>query len=418
MELVKENKVLEFVSDFERPEGISKVRQQAFDALNGMDFPTTRVEEWKYTRVAKYTKKKYKQVQTSTSVDEYAIEGLNAHQLVFVNGFFDEKASTILEDDTVVVQKIEELDEGYYMDLLDDTEENVFSLINKAYQTGGVYVRFLKDTKAKHPVHLIHVLEGEEVIANPRHFIHAEAGAKAEVVVTFNSKNSEDSFTNVVLEGHVEENANLTIQKLQTEEKNVLHIARELFVQDKSSAFMMNTITTGGMLTRNQLDVWVEGENCATDMNSAYLGTENQHIDNHTYIEQMYSHCLTNELYKGVMNDQSTGVFNGMILVRPDAQKIEAYQSNSNVLLSDKAHVFSKPELEIYADDVRCSHGSTIGALDEEAVFYLQARGLSKVNAEQLLISAFIGDVLEKVENEAVRSKINELFLQDFGWRF
>lgn len=418
MELVKENKVLEFVSDFERPEGISKVRQQAFDALNGMDFPTTRVEEWKYTRVAKYTKKKYKQVQTSTSVDEYTIEGLNAHQLVFVNGFFDEKASTILEDDTVVVQKIEELDEGYYVNLLDNTEENVFSLINKAYQTGGVYVRFLKDTKAKHPVHLIHVLEGEEVIANPRHFIHAEAGAKAEVVVTFNSKNSEDSFTNVVLEGHVEENANLTIQKLQTEEKNVLHIARELFVQDKSSAFMMNTITTGGVLTRNQLDVLVEGENCATDMNSAYLGTENQHIDNHTYIEQMYSHCLTNELYKGVMNDQSTGVFNGMILVRPDAQKIEAYQSNSNVLLSDKAHVFSKPELEIYADDVRCSHGSTIGALDEEAVFYLQARGLSKVNAEQLLISAFIGDVLEKVENEAVRSKINELFLQDFGWRF
>lgn len=418
MELVKENKVLEFVSDFERPEGISKVRQQAFDALNGMDFPTTRVEEWKYTRVAKYTKKKYKQVQTSTSVDEYTIEGLNAHQLVFVNGFFDEKASTILEDDTVVVQKIEELDEGYYVNLLNDTEENVFSLINKAYQTGGVYVRFLKDTKAKHPVHLIHVLEGEEVIANPRHFIHAEAGAKAEVVVTFNSKNSEDSFTNVVLEGHVEENANLTIQKLQTEEKNVLHIARELFVQDKSSAFMMNTITTGGVLTRNQLDVLVEGENCATDMNSAYLGTENQHIDNHTYIEQMYSHCLTNELYKGVMNDQSTGVFNGMILVRPDAQKIEAYQSNSNVLLSDKAHVFSKPELEIYADDVRCSHGSTIGALDEEAVFYLQARGLSKVNAEQLLISAFIGDVLEKVENEAVRSKINELFLQDFGWRF
>lgn len=418
MELVKENKVLEFVSDFERPEGISKVRQQAFDALNGMDFPTTRVEEWKYTRVAKYTKKKYKQIQTSTSVDEYTIEGLNAHQLVFVNGFFDEKASTILEDDTVVVQKIEELDEGYYVNLLDNTEENVFSLINKAYQTGGVYVRFLKDTKAKHPVHLIHVLEGEEVIANPRHFIHAEAGAKAEVVVTFNSKNSEDSFTNVVLEGHVEENANLTIQKLQTEEKNVLHIARELFVQDKSSAFMMNTITTGGVLTRNQLDVLVEGENCATDMNSAYLGTENQHIDNHTYIEQMYSHCLTNELYKGVMNDQSTGVFNGMILVRPDAQKIEAYQSNSNVLLSDKAHVFSKPELEIYADDVRCSHGSTIGALDEEAVFYLQARGLSKVNAEQLLISAFIGDVLEKVENEAVRSKINELFLQDFGWRF
>lgn len=418
MELVKENKVLEFVSDFEKPEGTSEIRQQAFDALNGMDFPTTRVEEWKYTRVAKYTKKKYKQVQTTTSIDYYVIEGLNAHQLVFVNGFFDEKASVILDDDAVVIKRIEELDNAYYTDLLDGTEENVFSLINKAYETGGAYVRFVKETQAKHPVHLIHVIEGEEVIAMPRHFIHAEAGAKAEVVVSFHSKNSEDSFTNVVMEGHVEENANLTVQKLQTEDENVLHIARELFVQDKSSAFMINTITTGGLLTRNQLDVLVEGENCTTDMNGAYLGTGNQHIDNHTYIEQMYSHCLTNELYKGVMNDQSTGVFNGMILVRPDAQKIEAYQSNSNILLSEKSNVFSKPELEIYADDVRCSHGSTIGALDEEAVFYLQARGLSKESAEQLLISAFIGDVLDKVENEAVRNRVNELFLQNFGWRF
>ena len=151
---------------------------------------------------------------------------------------------------------------------------------------------------------------------------------------------------------------------------------------------------------------------------AAYLGTDKQHMDNHTHIDQMYSHCITNELYKGVMNDESTGVFNGMILVRPDAQKIEAYQSNKNILLSDKANVFSKPELEIYADDVRCSHGSTIGALDPEAIFYLQARGIAKENAEQLLISAFIGDVLEKVENEAIRKNINKTFLDNYGWRF
>lgn len=418
MELVTESRVLEFVADFEKPQEISKIRQQALDALNGMDFPTTRVEEWKYTRVAKYTKRKYKQVQATVNAADYIIEDLNAHQLVFVNGFFDEKASTILADDTVVIRKIEELDEGYYTDLLDDTEENVFSLINKAYETGGAYIEFLKDTKSKHPVHIIHVLNGEGVIANPRHFIRAAAGSKAEVVVSFNSVNSNDSFTNVVLEGHVEENANLIINKLQSENKDVLHIARELFVQDKSSDFLMNTITTGGLLTRNQLDVIVEGSNCSTEMNGAYLGTEKQHMDNHTHVDQMYSHCITNELYKGVMDDQSTGVFNGMILVRPDAQKIEAYQSNKNILLSDKANVYSKPELEIYADDVRCSHGSTIGALDQEAVFYLQTRGLGKEKAEQLLIAAFIGDVLEKVENEAVRKKINKTFLEDFGWVF
>ena len=414
----KENKVLEFVADFKKPETISKVRKQAMEALNGMDFPNTKVEEWKYTRVKKYVKKKYKQVQKTIDVEEYKIEGLEAHLLVFVNGYFDEKASTILEDDAVSIQKIEDLDEEYYIEVLDDTHENVFSLINKAYQTGGVYIQIKKDKKAKYPIHLMHILDGEEVIANARHFIQSESGSKAEMVLTYQSKNSENSFTNIVLEGEIETNASLIINKVQTEDKNVLHISRELFIQDESSNFLMNTITTGGILTRNGLDVLVEGENCYTEINGAYLGKEKQHIDNHTFIDQMYSHCTTNETYKGVMDDSSTGVFNGIILVRPNAQKIEAYQSNKNILLSGKATVNSKPELEIYADDVRCSHGSTIGELDKEAIYYLRTRGISEELAKHLMISAFIGDILDKIEDKPLRKYLDELFLSDFGWQF
>lgn len=418
MEVVVDNKVLEFVADFKKPEASSEVRKQAMAALSGMDFPTTRVEEWKYTRVAKYVKRKYKQVQATVNVEDYTIEGLDAHELVFVNGYFDEAQSTIKDDDAVSIQKIEELNEEYYSDVVDGTEENVFSLINKAYQTGGVSVVVKKNKKAKHPIHLIHVVDGEELIANTRHFVHLESGSKAEVVATFHSKNSANSFTNVVLEGHVESNASLTINKLQTEAKDVLHISNEFFVQDEGSNFLINTITTGGILTRNGLDVIVEGENCHTEMNGAYLGTENQHIDNHTIIDQLYSNCTSSELYKGVMDDKSSGVFNGKVIVRQDAQKIEAYQSNKNILLSKGANVYSKPELEIYADDVRCSHGSTIGELDEEAVYYLRSRGISEANARQLLVAAFIGDVLEKVENEALRAYIDKLFLTDFGWEF
>ena len=414
----KENKVLEFVADFKKPETISKVRKQAMEALNGMDFPNTKVEEWKYTRVKKYVKKKYKQVQKTIDVEEYKIEGLEAHLLVFVNGYFDEKASTILEDDAVSIQKIEDLDEEYYIEVLDDTHENVFSLINKAYQTGGVYIQIKKDKKAKYPIHLMHIIDGEEVIANARHFIQSESGSKAEMVLTYQSKNSENSFTNIVLEGEIETNASLIINKVQTEDKNVLHISRELFIQDESSNFLMNTITTGGILTRNGLDVLVEGENCYTEINGAYLGKEKQHIDNHTFIDQMYSHCTTNETYKGVMDDSSTGVFNGIILVRPNAQKIEAYQSNKNILLSGKATVNSKPELEIYADDVRCSHGSTIGELDKEAIYYLRTRGISEELAKHLMISAFIGDILDKIEDKPLRKYLDELFLSDFGWQF
>lgn len=418
MEVVVDNKVLEFVADFKKPEASSEVRKQAMAALSGMDFPTTRVEEWKYTRVAKYVKRKYKQVQATVNVEDYTIEGLDAHELVFVNGYFDEAQSTIKDDDAVSIQKIEELNEEYYSDVVDGTEENVFSLINKAYQTGGVSVVVKKNKKAKHPIHLIHVVDGEELIANTRHFVHLESGSKAEVVATFHSKNSTNSFTNVALEGHVESNASLTINKLQTEAKDVLHISNEFFVQDEGSNFLINTITTGGILTRNGLDVIVEGENCHTEMNGAYLGTENQHIDNHTIIDQLYSNCNSSELYKGVMDDKSSGVFNGKVIVRQDAQKIAAYQSNKNILLSKGANVYSKPELEIYADDVRCSHGSTIGELDEEAVYYLRSRGISEANARQLLVAAFIGDVLEKVENEALRAYIDKLFLTDFGWEF
>ncbi|HZH87094.1 MAG TPA: Fe-S cluster assembly protein SufD [Brumimicrobium sp.] len=418
MEVVVDNKVLEFVADFQKPETISELRKQAMDALSGMDFPTTRVEEWKYTRVAKYVKRKYKQVQASAKVEDYTITDLNAHQLVFVNGYYDESLSTIHADDAVSIQKIEELNEEYYSDLVDGTEENVFSLINKAYQTGGVFIQIKKNKKANHPIHLMHILDGEEVIANARHFIQAETGSKAEVVVTYHSKNSGNSFTNIVLEGHVEANASLIINKFQTEAKDVLHISNELFVQDESSNFLINTITTGGLLTRNGLDVIVEGENCHTEMNGAYLGTENQHIDNHTIIDQLYSNCTSSELYKGVMDDKSVGVFNGKVIVRQDAQKIAAYQSNKNILLSKNASVNSKPELEIYADDVRCSHGSTIGELDEDAVFYLRSRGISAANARQLLISAFIGDVLDKIENKALRASIDKLFLTDFGWEF
>lgn len=418
MEVVVDNKVLEFVADFKKPEASSEVRKQAMAALSGMDFPTTRVEEWKYTRVAKYVKRKYKQVQATVNVEDYTIEGLDAHELVFVNGYFDEAQSTIKDDDAVSIQKIEELNEEYYSNVVDGTEENVFSLINKAYQTGGVSVVVKKNKKAKHPIHLIHVVDGEELIANTRHFVHLESGSKAEVVATFHSKNSTNSFTNVALEGHVESNASLTINKLQTEAKDVLHISNEFFVQDEGSNFLINTITTGGILTRNGLDVIVEGENCHTEMNGAYLGTENQHIDNHTIIDQLYSNCISSELYKGVMDDKSSGVFNGKVIVRQDAQKIAAYQSNKNILLSKGASVNSKPELEIYADDVRCSHGSTIGELDEEAVYYLRSRGISEANARQLLVAAFIGDVLEKVENEALRAYIDKLFLTDFGWEF
>ena len=419
MEVVAENKVLSFVEGLQKPSNLTKTREEALQALNGMEFPTTRVEDWKYTRVGRLIKKTFKQNSISSkNVDKVRIEGLNANEIVFVNGYFDKEQSTIVEEDALKVSSIDEISEEYYAEFIDDTEENVFSLINKAYQTGGIHIKVSANQKLQRPIHLIHLIQGEETIANTRHFIHLERGSQAEIITSFHSEEAAQSFTNVVLEGHLESNSNLRVNKIQRESKDVFHISNELFIQDKDSNFKINTVTTGGLLTRNGLNVLVEGENCYTEMNGVYLGTEKQHIDNHTLIDQMYSNCTSSETYKGVMDDKSVGVFNGKVIVRQDAQKIEAYQSNGNVLLSDTSTVNSKPELEIYADDVRCSHGSTIGQIDEEAIFYLRSRGISRENAKKLMVSAFIGDVLDNINNEAVRASVDNLFFEEYGWEF
>lgn len=418
MEITAENKVLKFVEGLETPTIRTSIQKEAIQALNGMDFPTTKVEEWKYTRVGRIANKTFRQEKSKANNESYKIENLEAHVIVFVNGYFDKELSNIKEDKALSIQSINDLDHDYYSEIVEGVEENVFSLINKGYQTGGAYIKVSENQKTAFPIHLLHITSGEGVISNAQHFIHLEKGSKTEIITTYNSEDAENSFTNIVMEGHVEENASLTIQKLQFEDKNVFHISNEFFVQDPSSNFKMNTITTGSLLTRNGLNVIVEGENCHTEMNGVYLGTDNQHLDNHTLIEHLYSNCTSSETYKGVMDDKSTGVFNGRVVVRPNAQKIEAYQSNGNILLSNSSSVNSKPELEIYADDVRCSHGSTTGQLDDDAIYYLRTRGISEHKAKKLMVAAFIGEVLEKIENKDVREKVDKHFLESFGWVF
>jgi Fe-S cluster assembly protein SufD len=210
--------------------------------------------------------------------------------------------------------------------------------------------------------------------------------------------------------------AKLTIHKLQLENGADYHFSRENARQDKDATLTINTLTLSGNLVRNDVHVKVAGQNAETNLNGAYILKNNQLVDNHTVVDHLVAHCQSNELYKGVLYDKSTAVFNGKVFVRPDAQKINAFQSNANVLLSDDASVNSKPELEIYADDVKCSHGSTTGQLDESAVFYLRARGLSEKSAKELLVSAFISDVLNKIENKEVLEFTNTFLNKEFGW--
>jgi Fe-S cluster assembly protein SufD len=208
----------------------------------------------------------------------------------------------------------------------------------------------------------------------------------------------------------------LTIDKIQQEADSNFNILSEYVNQAKDSNFTINTITLDGGLVRNNLNIDVNGQNCETHLSGAYILKGKQHVDNHTTVDHKVAHCESKELYKGVIDENATAVFNGKVFVRKDAQKINAFQSNGNVLLSDTATVNSKPELEIYADDVKCSHGSTTGQLDEEAVFYLRARGISEKSARALMVSAFIGDVIDKIEIEAVKAYVHTLIEEKFGW--
>ena len=207
----------------------------------------------------------------------------------------------------------------------------------------------------------------------------------------------------------LKENSHLTIYKLQNENSETSHISTEQVYQEGDSKFNVNTITMGGELVRNNLNIIIDAMNCETNLNGLYLTEGKQHVDNHTLVDHRKPHCQSNELYKGVMKGQSTGVFNGKVFVRQDAQKTNAFQSNKNILLSDDSSIRSKPELEIYADDVKCSHGSTTGQLDEEGIFYLRSRGISEANAINLLMNAFASDVVNKITSKAFKEKIDAL---------
>lgn len=403
-------------SSFLLPEAL---RTQAYNVIQSTDFPTSRTEAWKYTRVAKIKNTSFQIRPDFPKLTEKLghIEGLEGSVVVFVNGFFAPELSQIQQEDGVeVVALSQENSFASELGKLVPLEGELFSALNTYYAHDGIGIRIAKKTIAQQTIQVIFVTTGENTYAGNRNIILCEDFAQAHVVFHYVTENSSAAWTNSITEIHTGVNANLTVDKIQEESDAHFAIISEFVDQAKDSTFTINTMTLDGGLVRNNLAIAVNGQNAQTNLSGAYILRGKQHVDNHTVVDHKVAHCESNELYKGVIDDQATAVFNGKVFVRKDAQKINAFQSNGNVLLSDSATVNSKPELEIYADDVKCSHGSTTGQLDEEAVFYLRARGLSEKSARALLVGAFIGDVLDKIENDAVRSYVQAVLLDKFGW--
>ncbi len=421
-EILQENKLTAFINNLS-PTSLNfsnELLQSATISLLTNDFPTTRKEAWKYTRVGRIAAiKAAPKSAISSSPTPFTIDS-NALTFVFENGEFIPSLSSAIIPKGISIKSLSfcDAEELSQIGKLAKVDGEIFTAMNVAYANDGLFIKIADHIILEQSIQITHILRGKNNVSNFRNYIHAGKFSKAHIIQGYFSQNATHCFSNVVTEIVTGENAFLTIDKIQYEEMGNFHVATEEVQQDKNSTFTINTLTLDGTLVRNNLTIGVTGVNCTTNLNGVYLLKENQHVDNHTIVDHCAPNCESHELYKGVIDDSATAVFNGKVFVRKDSQKINAFQSNANVLLSDSATMNSKPELEIYADDVKCSHGSTTGQLDDEAIFYLRARGISEKSARHLMVSAFIGDVLGKIENEKVLEFTHSILKDRFGWEF
>lgn len=404
-----------------------KIRELALKNLKELDFPTKKLEDWKYTNLREVSKTEYRP-QTAVNVIEekinaHKIPDLDAYILVFINGFFVPKFSKTVEDkeSDFIVTNLNNAKRNFikfvepYLGFQTRAKDQFFVNLNSAFSQDGGFVYVKPNGVLDKPVHVINLVDGDLVASYPRNLIVAEKLAQAKVVVTYETIESSSALSNVINEVFIAEGAQVTLDKIQNENENTYHIGADFASQKRDSTFTINTLPAKAKLIRNNLNITLDGPNSVANLFGAVCLNGNIHVDNQTHVNHAKPNCESNELYKSVVNDTATSIFNGKIFVNKIAQKTNAFQSNANILLSDNARANSKPQLEIYADDVKCSHGCTIGQFDNEALFYLKSRGLKEVTAQKVLLDAFIGEVLDNIEEDSVRKYADKLIAENFN---
>lgn len=385
----------------------------AKNTLFHLDFPTTKTEFWKYTRLAKLAQLRLNQEKIREN--EQVVAPLSDNGIVRItNGYITSFSKEIAGLTITPFSKCSE----QQLSLIGkkaDLKQNIFLALNTLYSQEGLFIEVEENAQIEGVFQLLFHAHGENCFAPFRVFIHVKKGSSFKLIQQFTAS-GEHIFSLPIVEYLIEENARISCDKLQMKNASSFLLCEDYSIQKRNSTVLLNTFSMSGAWVRNNSSFLIEGENCETNLNGAYLLKDLQHLDNHTIVDHIAPHCNSNELYKGILSGKATGVFNGKVFVRPNAQKISAFQSNANVLLSDDASVNSKPELEIYANDVKCSHGSTTGQLDEDAVFYLRARGLSEKSARSLITQAFITEVVDKVEQKEVRDFIQAKLVELHDW--
>ena len=407
--------------------GLNIIRQNAFNSFNKLGIPTNHHEEWKYTRISGLFNKEYQPLnQLTMSISPEELEAIRlpghekASELFFINGLFSfplsvvrSKALLVMPLEEAAINEYKEIVSKHFAHSSNYLKDGVNAL-NTALVQGAVFIHVQKGHNEEHPIYIYNITDARHgnIFSLPRSLLYISEHAQVQLVETYSTLGLDESFTNQVMEIIVEKDAFLEYYKIQNEASHTNQVSTTHIRQIGKSYVHTVTISLNGGIVRNNLNVVLDAEHCEAHLYGLYMLKGQSHVDNHTVVDNVTPNCFSNELYKGIIDGNATGVFNGKIFVQPHAQKTNAYQSNKNILLSDTASVNTKPQLEIFADDVKCSHGCTVGKLNEEGLFYLQSRGINETIARSLLLHAYTMDILEHIKAAPIRDYVDKLIAE------
>ena len=419
---------LAFDDHLEDDSPIHDIRNKAIRTFEEKGFPTKKDEDWKYTSLNTIINKNYsispkgdKEIKFK-KVRQYFLYDIDSYKIVFIDGIYSSFLSETTHDGLDVCllsaalskTKYKATIEAYYNKI---ALTNSITSLNTAFAKEGAYINIPKNKEVDKPIEIINFSTGNEtaLMMQPRNLIVVGENAHVQIIERHQSLSDNAVFTNSVTEIFAEKRAYLDYYKIQNDKENASLIDNTFIHQEQNSNCNVHTFSLGGKLTRNNLNFTQNGEHCDSTLKGVTILKDKQHVDHNTLVKHISPNCESHQDYKGLYADSSTGVFNGQVIVEKQAQKINAFQQNNNILIDDNATVNAKPQLEIFADDVKCSHGCTIGQFDEDALFYLRSRGIGLKEGQALLMYAFANTVLETVKIPELKRRINKLIAKKIG---
>ena len=407
---------------------VHDIRTQAIKKFEEEGFPTKRLENWKYTSLKKILQHDYKLFPSKSEalefkdVESFLINDIESYKIIFVDGKYCSHLSETTHDGMDICILSSALTQSKYDLVIENYFDKIakkdgITSLNTAFSSEGSFIHIPKNIQVDKPIQIIYFSTGknESVLYQPRNLVVVDENSQVEIIEKYHSLNDNSVLVNTVTEIYADKKSNVKHYKIQNDNNTSSLIDNTFVSQEHSSSYSLHTFSFGGELIRNNLNIFQNDERIESSINGITIIDDNQHVDHNTLIHHRKPNCNSYQDYKGIFGGKSVGVFNGRVLVEKEAQKTNAFQANNNVLISDKAAINTKPQLEIFADDVKCSHGCTVGQLDKNALFYLRSRGIAEKEATALMMYGFANKVLTSVEIPEIKARINRIIANKLG---